>query len=142
MATLNEVKRTALLTLTGLTSGTVPELEKAWLVIETGLPDTSSMGELNRAFLEQEGYFTGTNGERWYALLADLGWTGRLLLESGDLIVLEDGSGFLEMEEGRYTLRERLYQFWAAGGIINDFYMLLEAGDFVLLENGDQLILE
>jgi hypothetical protein len=92
MATTSELKRTALLTLTGASTGTVPELEKTWLVSVTGLPATSTLGELNRSYLNGLGYTTGTNNERWYARIGDapFSYTG--------------------------TLRERLYQYWLAGG--------------------------
>ena len=92
MATTRELKRTALLTLTGATTGTIQELEKVWLVAVTGLPTTSTLNELNLSYLNGLGYTTGTVNERWYARLGAVpfSYTG--------------------------TLRERLYQYWLAGG--------------------------
>ena len=91
MATTRELKRTALLTLTGASTGTIQELEKTWLLTATGL-SSGTLNELNLAYLNGLGYTTGTVNERWYARLGAVPFslTG--------------------------TLRERLYQYWLAGG--------------------------
>lgn len=116
--TTRESKYSSLKTLTGQSSGYTPaELEKIWLRLETGEASSVDQGFLEDLYLTQQGYTTGTLGERWFALLGALGYTG--------------------------TLGERYQQFWAAGGLdLQSFLTLEDASGFLLLENGDYLLLE
>lgn len=91
MASLNESKYAALQALTGLSTGTLNELEYAWLKSETGA-SSGSLNELRMMWCEDNGFATGGVNERLYALMGDQGYTG--------------------------NLAERLYQFWAAGGVL------------------------
>lgn len=88
MATLNDVKLTALETLTSNT-GHVNDLELEWLQTVTS-ETTGTINDLWLKFLEDEGYTSGTLQDRQMEYWGDLMYTG--------------------------TWNDRAIQFWAAGG--------------------------
>lgn len=114
--TLRDAKYAALQTLTGLSVGTINDMERQWLLIETG-ESTGYINDLYGIYLTGQGYTTGTVSDRMYAFLGGLGYTG--------------------------TLNDRLYQFWLDGAIAGAGYLLLEIGDDIVLEDGTgNLLLE
>lgn len=116
MTAFNETKISALQTLTTDT-GHINKLEILWLEDETG--ETGTLNELWHIFWDQQAVTAGPFNQRAAAYLTDQGYTGTLpemwyqfwaaggplaagsffLLESGDNLVLEDGSGNLLLEE-------------------------------------------
>lgn len=77
MATLNDAKYAALVTLTGQT-GTLDDLEQAWLITETASEGPSHINDLWLLALTQQGYLDGSFGDRMFAYLRDQGYTGSL----------------------------------------------------------------
>lgn len=90
MATLNDVKYESLATQTGLT-GSLDDLETIWLLTETGA-SSGHVNDLWYLLLEQQGFSTGSLGDRLFDWLRSLGYTG--------------------------SLNDMLYQFWSDGGVI------------------------
>lgn len=115
MTTLSDEMAATLKTLTGET-GPTNGLLASWLKTETGQTghltelwhhffDSAGVaaGDFNdraNAYLTSEGY-TGTLNEKWVQFWAAGGPSGAasfLLLESGDKLILEDGSGNLLLQ--------------------------------------------
>ena len=116
MSTLNDVKYSALSSLTGQT-GSLRDLEYIWLLSATG----ETYGQINDLwflYFESLGYATGTLGDKWFEYLVDLGYSG--------------------------SLNDMLYEFWLAGGPATGpaGYLLLETGvDKLILEDGSGFLL-
>jgi hypothetical protein len=89
MATLNGAKYAALAALTGQT-GSLDDLEYAWLIDATASEGPSHINDLWLLALEQNGYTEGSFGDRMFDFLVAEGYTG--------------------------SLNDMLYAWWLAGG--------------------------
>lgn len=102
MPTINDYKKSALKTLTGLSSGDINTLEYKWLR-SVVTPYVGSIPDMWRKYLSNLGYTSGALNDRFMKYLGSLGYTG--------------------------SLNNRWYQYWKNGGGTPLTQSLFRAGE-------------